>query len=154
MTIKNFWKSNLLKVVLLLMAFIVIVGFAYVLFDWGYRFKMRTLFLRGSYMAIAVIWAVGSIWWICYRVRFGRLWRGMIDEILPSQDSFERETSQKYQVLVSKYPHATARYESECWKKTPRPTNLEIMDNALHISDEEWQEREAVAEERLRSRHK
>lgn len=149
---KTFWKSNLFKVLLFFVVFLIIAFFGGILFDWGYRFRKCTIFLRGAYMSIAVIWVVGCIWWISYRFRFGDKWRGMIEDFYAHQEDFERDMSKEYQVLLSKYPIAVAQYESKCWKQNPRPTNVEIMDNALKISDSEWEEREKEAKEKLNGR--
>ena len=72
------FKSNWSKVLALLLLFAIIAFFGGLLFSWGYRFRKRTLLLRGSYMAIAVLWVVLTIWTICRKVHFGALWRGMI----------------------------------------------------------------------------
>lgn len=150
---KKFWKSNLFKIIIFLIVFLVIIFFGSLLFDWGYRFRKRTIFLRGSYMAIAVIWVVGTIWGICHHFRFIDIWRGMIDDFYSHQEDFEKDLSKEYQILLSKYPMAVAQYESKCWKQDPRPTHVEIMDNAIKISEQEWEERERKAKESMAQKH-
>jgi len=146
---KSFFKSNLFKILLLLLAFAVIIYFGSLLFDWGYRFRKRTLFLRITYMSIAVLWSGGTIAGLCYYFRFGRIWRAMMNDFYSHQEDFERDISKEYQVLLTRYPIAVAQYESKCWKQDPRPTNVEIMDNALKISEAEWAEREKAAKEKM-----
>ena len=104
-------------------------------------------------MSIAVIWVVGSIWWICYRFRFGDIWRAMIDDFYSHQEDFAKDLTKDYQALLAKYPIAVAQFESKCWKQDPRPTNVEIMDSALKISEQEWQEREKKAKESMAQKH-
>jgi len=150
---KKFFKSNLFKILLLLLLFAVILYFGSLLFDWGYRFRKRTLFLRITYMSIAVIWSVGTIAGLCHYFRFGKLWRGMMDDFYSHQDDFQRDIYKEYQVLLTKYPIAVAQFESKCWKQDPRPTNVEVMESALKISEAEWEEREKAAKEKMAQKH-
>ena len=150
---KKFWKSNLFKIIIFIVVFLIIAYFGSILFDWGYRFRKRTVFLRATYMSLAVIWVVGSIWWICYRFRFGDIWRAMIDDFYSHQEDFAKDLTKDYQALLAKYPIAVAQFESKCWKQDPRPTNVEIMDSALKISEQEWQEREKKAKESMAQKH-
>ena len=76
----------------------------------------------------------------------------MIEDFYSHQEDFERDLTKEYQILLSKYPIAVAQYESKCWKQNPRPTNVEIMDNALKISEIEWSEKEKEAEEKMHKR--
>lgn len=146
---KSFFKSNLFKVILFLLLFAVLVAIGCWLFYWGWRFRRRTWFLRGTYMAIAVAWAIFSSWWVAARFGFAKYWRGMIADFWSRQESTERDLYKEYQDLMNSYPMAVAAYESSCWKKDPRPTSLEIMEEALSISEEEWAEREKLAREKL-----
>ena len=147
----RYFKTNWSKIVALLLLFAVIAFFGGLLFSWGYRFQKRTWLLRGSYMAIAVLWVVMSIRAICIKVHFGTLWRGMMDEIYKRH--YENSLYQNYQDLNSRYPMAVAEFESHCWHQHPRPTNSEIMEMALKISEIEWSEREKKAREKVASKH-
>lgn len=147
------FKNNRSKVLALLLLFAIIAFFGGLLFSWGYRFQKRTLFLRGSYMAIAVLWVVLTIWTICRKVHFGALWRGMMNEIYRRAEHYENSLYQNYQDLNSRYPMAIAEYESHCWHQHPRPTNTEIMESALAISESEWIEREKKAKDRVANKH-
>lgn len=147
------FKSNWSKILALLLLFAIIAFFGGLLFSWGYRFKKRTLLLRGGYMAIAVLWVVLTIWTICKKVHFGVLWRGMMDEIYKRAGRYENSLYQSYQDLNSRYPMAVAEYESHCWHQHPRPTNTEIMESALAISESEWIEREKKAKDRVANKH-
>jgi hypothetical protein len=149
----RFFKTNWSKIVALLLLFAVIAFFGGLLFSWGYRFQKRTWLLRGSYMAIAVLWVVMSIRAICIKVHFGALWRGMMDEIYKRAGHYENSLYQNYQDLNSRYPMAVAEFESHCWHQHPRPTNSEIMEMALKISEIEWSEREKKAREKVASKH-
>ena len=149
----RYFKTNWSKIVALLLLFAVIAFFGGLLFSWGYRFQKRTWLLRGSYMAIAVLWVVMSIRAICIKVHFGTLWRGMMDEIYTRAGHYENSLYQKYQDLNSRYPMAVAEFESHCWHQHPRPTNSEIMEMALKISEIEWSEREKKAREKVASKH-
>ena len=100
-------------------------------------------------MAIAVLWVVLSIYAICVKVNFKAIWRGMIDEFYDRQESYERTLNRNYQDLLSRYPLAVAEYESHCWHQKPRPTNSEIMESALAMSEQEWVEREVAAEKKM-----
>ena len=104
-------------------------------------------------MAIAVLWVVMSIRAICIKVHFGTLWRGMMDEIYKRAGHYENSLYQNYQDLNSRYPMAVAEFESHCWHQHPRPTNSEIMEMALKISEIEWSEREKKAREKVASKH-
>jgi len=77
----------------------------------------------------------------------------MIDDLYSHQEDFEKDLSKEYQILLSKYPMAVAQYESKCWKQDPRPTHVEIMDNAIKISEQEWEERERKAKESMAQKH-
>lgn len=149
----RYFKSNWSKIVALLLLFAIIAFFGGLLFSWGYRFRKRTLLFRGSYMAIAVLWVVLSIRAICIKVHFGALWRGMMDEIYKRAGHYENSLYQNYQDLNSRYPMAVAEFESHCWHQHPRPTNSEIMEMALKISEIEWSEREKKAREKVASKH-
>jgi len=153
MATNRIFKSNWSKILALLLLFAIIAFFGGLLFSWGYRFKKRTLLLRGAYMAIAVLWVVLTIWTICKKVRFGALWRGMMDEIYKRAGRYENTLYQNYQDLNSRYPMAVAEYESHCWHQHPRPTNTEIMESALAISESEWIEREKKAKDRVANKH-
>ena len=65
MNFNRIFKTNTSKIIALLVLFAIIAFFGGLLFSWGYRFQKRTWFLRGSYMAIAVLWVVLSIRAIC-----------------------------------------------------------------------------------------
>lgn len=145
----RFFKSNRSKFIALLFLFAVIVFLGGILFTLGLGFRRRTLFLRGAYMAIAVLWVVLSIYAICVKVNFKAIWRGMIDEFYARQENYERTLSRNYQDLLSRYPMAVAEYESHCWHQNPRPTNSEIMESALAMSEQEWVEREIAAEKKM-----
>ena len=149
----RYLKSNWSKVLTLIVIFAIIIFLGSLLFSWGYRFRKRTLFLRGMYMAIAVLWVVLSIRAICIKVHFGALWRGMMDEIYKRAGRYENSLYQNYQDLNSRYPMAVAEFESHCWHQHPRPTNSEIMEMALKISEIEWSEREKKAREKVASKH-
>lgn len=149
----RYFKTNWSKIVALLLLFAVIAFFGGLLFSWGYRFRKRTWLLRGSYMAIAVLWVVMSIRAVCIKVHFGTLWRGMMDEIYKRAGRYENSLYQNYQDLNSRYPMAVAEFESHCWHQHPRPTNSEIMEMALKISEIEWSEREKKAREKVASKH-
>lgn len=153
MNLNRIFKSNWSKILALLLLFAIIAFFGGLLFSWGYRFKKRTLLLRGAYMAIAVLWVVLTIWTICKKVHFGVLWRGMMDEIYKRAGRYENTLYQSYQDLNSRYPMAVAEYESHCWHQHPRPTNTEIMESALAISESEWIEREKKAKDRVANKH-
>lgn len=146
------FKSNLSKIILFFIVFIIILYFGGLLFSWGYRFRRRTLFLRISYMTIATIWSVGNIWWICVRFRFGEYWRGLMDDIYSRQEKFRTDLRLQYQDLMNRYPLAVAEYETYCWKQRPRPSATEIMENALKISNLEWLDREKKAKEKIELR--
>lgn len=146
------FKSNLSKIILFILIFLIILAFGGTLFSWGFRFRKRTLFLRISYMTIATIWSVGCIWWICVRYRFGEIWQGLMDDIYSLQDKFKRDLRLQYQDLINHYPLAVAEYETSCWKQRPRPTTTEIIENALKIPNLEWQEREKKAKEKIELR--
>lgn len=143
------FKNNRSRFIALIILFIVIVALGGVLFVLGYLFRRRTLFLRGAYMAIAVLWVVLTIYAICVKVNFRAIWRGMIDEFYARKENYERTLSRNYQDLLSRYPMAVAEYESHCWHQNPRPTNSEIMESALAINEREWVEREVAAEKKM-----
>jgi len=154
MNFNRVFKTNTSKIIALLVLFAIIAFFGGLLFSWGYRFQKRTWLLRGSYMAIAVFWVVLSIRAICVKVHFGALWRGMMDDIYNKHARrYENTLTQDYRDLNSRYPMAVAEYESHCWHQHPRPTNTEIMESALTISEEEWIEREKQAREKVAHKH-
>lgn len=73
-------------------------------------------------------------------------------DIWNRQNEFERDLVKDYQELMRTYPLAIASFESKCWRRDPRPTSPEIMEEALLVTDEEWAEREKVAKERLKKK--
>ena len=149
----RYFKSNWSKILALLIVFAIIIFLGGLLFSWGYRFKKRTLLLRGSYMLIAVLWVVLSIRAICIKVHFGAIWRGLMNDIDRRIHGYEDELTKNYQDLISRYPLAVAEYESHCWRQTPRPTNSEIMESALAIDEREWIEREKRAREKVTNKN-
>lgn len=142
MSNRPFWKRNFVRVLFFCFVFLVIAFLGGILFTCGLGFRARPLPFRLLLMGVAIVWVVGCIWWVCYRYRFGDIWRGMIDDLYAHQEDFERDIAKEYQALLAEYPMAVARYEAKCWKQRPRPTNVEIMDAALKISRAEWEERE------------
>ena len=153
MNFNRIFKTNTSKIIALLVLFAIIAFFGGLLFSWGYRFQKRTWFLRGSYMAIAVLWVVLSIRGICVKVHFGNLWHGMMNELYDRSRHYENDLIQNYRDLNARYPMAVAEYESHCWHQHPRPTNTEIMESALKISEMEWIEREKAARNKVASKH-
>lgn len=149
----RYFKTNRSKFWGLMVLFLIIIFFGGVLFTWGYLFKRRTLYLRGAYMLIAVLWVVLSIRAICIKVNFRAIWRGMVDQFYARQESYERDLDRRYQDLISRYPMAVAEYESQCWHQNPRPTNSEIKESALVIEEREWVERERAAEKKMADRN-
>ena len=75
-------------------------------------------------------------------------------DIYGHKEDFLLKTRRDYQDLVSKYPLAIAEYESHCWHQNPRPTQLEIMDSALAITEYEWIEREKKARQKISEKGK
>lgn len=155
MSLKSFLKSNTGKVLLLLLFFVIIVFMASVLFACGLGFQKRTIFLRSTYMIVAVAWVVFTVRWLCVRYNFAGLWLGMMNDHYSHQEDFMLKIHRDYQDLVSKYPLAIAEYESHCWRQNPRPSTPEIMESALAISEQEWIEREKNARAKMDAkRHK
>ena len=145
----QYFSSNRTKLLALLILFTLIVFSGSILFTCGLGFRRRTLFLRGAYMVIAVLWVVLSIRAICIKVNFKAIWRGVIDEFYDSQEGYERSLNMRYQDLLSRFPLAVAEYESHCWHQHPRPTNSEIMESALAMDEQEWSQRESAAEKKM-----
>lgn len=149
---RRFFKSNLAKIIGLILIFAVLTFLGGILFNWGLRFRKRSLSLRLSYMIIAVVWVILSIRAVCIKFKFGAIWRGMIEDFYIRQDNFDRDLRKRYTELQDNYPLAVAEYESHCWKQKPRPTSPEIMESALAISDSEWVERELAAKAKVESK--
>lgn len=149
MNYKSILKSNRSKILLLLLVFAVIVFIASMLFACGLGFQKRTVFLRATYMLIAVAWAVFTVRWLCLKYNFAGLWRGMMNDHYSHQEDFVLKIHRDYQELVSKYPLSIAEYESHCWKQNPRPSTPEIMESALAINELEWIEREKNARKKM-----
>ena len=149
MNIKSIMKSNWCKLALLLLVFVVVVFVASILFACGLGFQKRTLFLRGTYMVIAVAWVVFTVRWLCLKYDFAGLWRCIVNDVYNHQEDFVLKIHREYQELVSKYPLAIAEYESHCWKQDPRPSTPEIMESALAMSEKEWIEREQRARQKM-----
>lgn len=149
MNIKSIMKSNWFKLALLLLVFVVVVFVASILFACGLGFQKRTLFLRGTYMVIAVAWVVFTVRWLCLKYDFAGLWRSIVNDVYNHQEDFVLKIHREYQELVSKYPLAIAEYESHCWKQDPRPSTPEIMESALAMSEKEWIEREKKARQKM-----
>jgi len=145
----QYFSSNRTKLLALVILFTLIVFSGSILFTCGLGFRRRTLFLRGAYMVIAVLWVVLSIRAICIKVNFRAIWRGVIDEFYDSQEGYERSLNMRYQDLLSRFPLAVAEYESHCWHQHPRPTNSEIMESALAMDEQEWSQRESAAEKKM-----
>lgn len=145
----QYFSSNRTKLLALVILFTLIVFSGSILFTCGLGFRRRTLFLRGAYMVIAVLWVVLSIRAICIKVNFKAIWRGVIDEFYDSQEGYERSLNMRYQDLLSRFPLAVAEYESHCWHQHPRPTNSEIMESALAMDEQEWSQRESAAEKKM-----
>ena len=149
----RYFKSNRSKVLALILLFAVIMFLGGILFTCGLGFRRRTIFLRMSYMIIAVLWVVLSIRAICIKVNFKAIWHGMIDEFYDRQENYERTLNRRYQDLLSRFPMAVAEYESHCWHQHPRPTNSEIMESALAIGEQEWAKREVAAEQKVANKN-
>lgn len=145
----RYLKSNRSKFLVLLFLFAMIVFSGGILFTLGLAFRRRTLLFRMSYMLIAVLWVVLTIRAICVKVNIKAIWQGMISEFYGMQENYERTLSRRYQDLLSRYPMAVAEYESHCWHQDPRPTNSEIMESALAISEQEWVDREVAAKKKI-----
>ena len=141
----SFFKSNLYKVILFILSFAVLLLTGFWLFNKGLLFTRNTMFLRMSFMVIAVIWSLGSILWVSYKFEFLKYWRGLVEDLWGHQEDGERSLYREYQELMNLYPRAVADYEQVCWRKKPRPTSIEVMEGALGIGDEEWKEREKAA---------
>ena len=149
MNLKSILRSNVVRVMLMLLVFVVIVYVGSILFACGLGFQKRTAFLRALYMVIAVAWVVFTVRWLCLKYNFAGLWRGMMNDVYSHQEDFVLRIHREYQELVSKYPLAIAEYESHCWKQNPRPSTPEIMESALAISEIEWIEREKKARKKI-----
>lgn len=149
--IANITKTNAFKIVLFLLVFLALIGSSSVLFIRSLRF-WAVPFLRALYIAVSIIWAVGSIWWVAVRFEFIKYWRGMKADYWNRHENSEKELYRDYQDLMRDYPLAIAKFESACWRRDPRPTSLEIMEEATTIPDEEWAEREEKAQEKLKYR--
>ena len=149
MNLKSILRSNVVRVMLMLLVFALIVYVGSILFACGLGFQKRTAFLRALYMVIAVAWVVFTVRWLCLKYNFAGLWRGMMNDVYSHQEDFVLRIHREYQELVSKYPLAIAEYESHCWKQNPRPSTPEIMESALAISEIEWIEREKKARKKI-----
>lgn len=154
MALKQLFKTNLSKIIGLFILFLAIAFLGSILFTCGLGFRKRTLFLRMSYMIISVVWVVACIWGICVKVGFGKIWRGMIDDIYSSHENPQQKLAKQYQVLTNKYPIAIAEYESHRWKERPRPTNYDIMEDALNMSETEWEKKEIEAQNKMSEKHR
>ena len=149
MNVKSLFKSNLGKVLVLLLVFAAIVFIASILFACGLGFQKRTIFLRVTYMLIAVAWVVFTVRWLCLKYDFAGLWHALMNDHYRHQEDFMLKIHRDYQELVSKYPLSIAEYESHCWKQNPRPSTPEIMESALAISELDWIEREKNARNKM-----
>ena len=149
MNVKSLFKSNLGKVLVFLLVFAAIVFIASILFACGLGFQKRTIFLRVTYMLIAVSWVVFTVRWLCLKYDFAGLWHGLMNDHYRHQEDFMLKIHRDYQELVSKYPLSIAEYESHCWKQNPRPSTPEIMESALAISELDWIEREKNARNKM-----
>lgn len=154
MDYKSFLRHNWVRVVLLLLVFIAIIFLASILFCSGLGFTKRTWGLRSTYMIAAVLWVFFTVRWLCLKYDFAGLWRGMMADIYGHKEDFLLKTRRDYQELVSNYPLAIAEYESHCWHQNPRPTQLEIMESALAITEYEWIEREKKARQKISEKGK
>ena len=146
---KSYWG----RLLLLMLAFVVVIFFASMLFACGLGFQKRTIFLRGTYMVMAVIIVVFTVRWLCLKYDFAGLWRGLMNEFYNHQEDFMLKIHREYQELVNKYPLSVAEYESHCWKQQPRPSTPEIMESALAVSEIEWIEREKTARKKLEEKN-
>lgn len=149
MNLKSIMKRNGGKIALLLLVFVGIVFIGSILFACGLGFQKRTIFLRATYMLVAVAWVVFTVRWLCLKYDFAGLWRGLVSDVYSHQEDFVLKIHKEYQELVSKYPMAIAEYESHCWKQNPRPSTPEIMESALAINEKEWIEREKKARQKI-----
>lgn len=154
MNLKTLLKRNWFKVVLLFLAFAIIVYIASILFSCGLGFKKRTAFLRIMFIVVSLLWAFFTVRGLCIRYDFAGLWRGMVDELYGHQEDFLLRIRREYQELMSDYPLAVAEYETHCWRQNPRPSQFEIIESALAISQEEWIEREKHARQSMYEKNK
>ena len=72
---KSITKSYWGRLLLLMLAFVVVIFFASMLFACGLGFQKRTIFLRATYMVMAVIIVVFTVRWLCLKYDFAGLWR-------------------------------------------------------------------------------
>ena len=152
--LKNFLHSNTAKVLMWIFVYLVVLFLGSILFTCGLGFRKRTMFLRMTYMIIAVVWSVSMIIVLAIRYNFSTLWHGMIEDIIDHQEDYERGLRRRYQDLITNYPLSIAEFESHCWHKDPRPSNPEIMEEALALGEEEWSKREAAARHKMEERRR
>lgn len=153
MNIKRFLHSNRAKVLGLFLLFAFLVFLGGILFTCGLGFRKRPLPLRLFYMGTAVLWVIMSIRWVCIRVKFPKIWAGMKEEFYRQEDTYERDLHKRYTDLQDHYPMALAEYESHCWHQKPRPTPLDIMEQAMAISANDWTQREEQAKHKMAEKY-
>ena len=101
MNLKSILRSNVVRVMLMLLVFALIVYVGSILFACGLGFQKRTAFLRALYMVIAVAWVVFTVRWLCLKYNFAGLWRGMMNDVYSHQEDFVLRIHREYQLLLS-----------------------------------------------------
>ena len=86
-----------------------------------------------------------TIRYIVIRSKFLSLWYSLMDMKYSRKNTYESQLQQKYVFLKECYPLSIANFEEKCWRKTPKPSNYEIMENAVSISEDTWKESEKQA---------
>lgn len=97
------------------------------------------------------VWALITIWYICFRMDYFKLWK----DLKANREHLKRNEillqNCEYQELRNKYPLSILRHEQHCEHRKISPERTISL--ALAVSHEEWAEREEfrrqVREERL-----
>lgn len=144
------FKAVLRVIGLLLLCLIVVAAVAAVVFLTIIGFKAMQPIVRGIVALLACAIGILTIRIILKKFNFSDYFSIIVNDIYGMKSSYEQKLYQQYSSLKARYPLSLSAFESHCWKKTPKPSNYEIMEMALKVDNSVWVEEEKKEREKLK----
>ncbi len=150
MALKIFEKA-ITKVILYTLLFIVLLRIGYITV-WVSLNMDQTPLIRFIIGACGPVWAVISVWYIASQKNYLDNWRRVLNEKVHHDQKMDTQFYPEYLELKDRFPLAIRRHEQHC-----RHHGIdveEMVSQAMKVSIEEWEEREAFRRASREERHR
>lgn len=139
------------KIIISLIVFAAMLAVGYITV-WISLHMAQLLSIRIIIGAAGPLWAIITIWVMWVRMDLTEQIHRVRSDQRRTKRKEEFYSNEEYMELKKKYPMAIHRHEQHCQHHKIRPE--EAIEMALHVTEEEWAERERFRREAREERHK